>query len=501
MSWRLARGSLKERLLSGWPLRLLVFVALSVVLVPVAQRRLIDGDEGYLLMGARLVSQGQWPYADFFSPQMPVLSYVFGLGFAVAGRSWTWARTLCGLFAAGTGLCLFEYVWRALRSRGWALFATLLYVSQGFVLGWLTITKTYGLTTFFAMAGALVLVLPRRRFYLVLGGLCFALAAATRLYAAVLLPCGLVFVWRHAEGRRQALRSIGVYALGAVVGGLVVVPSLLASPQAFWFGVFEFHGMREAGQNTLVGDFRQKWEMLSTLLPYKGMEGPTNVQFLALLGLALSARLGRAGRGFGLAGGAWLALFVASLLPTPTHAQYFCVLVPLMLADGMTLLEGRRLRDSWAPALVVALLCLGAAQVEVERFTMTGLNVPGVWSRERVDRWSLRTMKQVARAIDAQGLPEGASWWPGYFVGTRTPIVRGLANDFGLRVANRVTPQQKVQYHLVSHEDVAAMIVAHDPPLFVEGNWAATPPANLLPVQGYELAASVANVRVWRVPR
>ncbi len=486
--------------LRGWPLRGIVMLALVAVLLPLSLRRLIDGDEGYLLMAGRLVSEGQRPYADFFSPQMPALAYIFGFWFSVLGRSWVGARVLCSLVAAATGLCLFEYVWRATRSRAWALVGVGFYLAHGFVLGWFTIAKTYGLTAFFAMAGALALVLPRRHLTLVLGGLGFALAAQTRLYAAVLLPCGAFFLLRDNGWHRRTLNALAWYTLGAGLGALPILPSLWASPEALWFGIMEFHGMREAGQNALVGDLKQKWEMLLNLLPFKGMEGPSHVQFLFVLVLALVARVAHVSKGFGVAGIAWLTLFAASLLPTPTHAQYFCVLVPLLIADGLTLMAGRPFSSAWAPVLVVSGFYLGMGTMEAERYTKTGLHVPGVWTPDRVERWSLKTMKQVQRAIDAQQVSEAASWWPGYFVGSKTRLVSGLTNDFGLRVADRVTPEKKAQYHLASHADMAAMIVARAPRLFVEGNWAATPIANLLPANAYVLSATVSNVRVWVAP-
>ena len=39
----------------------------------VSQHRLIDADEGYYLLAARLVLQHKTPYLDFFFPQAPLL--------------------------------------------------------------------------------------------------------------------------------------------------------------------------------------------------------------------------------------------------------------------------------------------------------------------------------------------------------------------------------------------------------------------------------------------
>ncbi|MCG5053873.1 MAG: DUF2029 domain-containing protein [Myxococcales bacterium] len=482
--------------------RLMALAGLAAALLPMALRRLIDGDEGYLLMGARLVSEGQRPYADFFSPQTPGVAYAFGAWFSVFGRSWGSARVLAGLVAVATGMFLFEYVWRATRSRGWAFVSLVAFVGSGYVLGWLTIAKTYGLTAMFVMAGAVMLILDRSRWTSFAAGMCFALATETRLYALVAVVAGLVFLWQQrAFAPRGLWRELAGYALGVGAGALFILPSVFASTEALWFGVVEYHGMREAGQNELIGNFRQKWDILRGLVVPERMEGPSDIQFSITLALALVARASRSTpKGFGAAGLAWISLFVVSLLPTPSYPQYFSVVVPLMLADSFAALGQRRLRAVWAPVSILASFFVAMGAAEVARYTTTGINLPTVWTPDRAERWTLKTMRKVGREIDAQGIDEAASWWPGYFVNTKTTIVRGLVNDFGLRVANRVTPEKKQQYHLVSHEDMAGMIQAQKPRLFVEGNWAATPVANLLPAHGYRLSSSHANVRLWVAP-
>ena len=52
----------------NWRLRLTATAILSAVVLPAAMLRVIDGDEGYLLQAARLVSEGERPYIDFFFP-------------------------------------------------------------------------------------------------------------------------------------------------------------------------------------------------------------------------------------------------------------------------------------------------------------------------------------------------------------------------------------------------------------------------------------------------
>jgi len=92
-----------------------------------------------------------------------------------------------------------------------------------------------------------------------------------------------------------------------------------------------------------------------------------------------------------------------------------------------------------------------------------------VWTQDRVARWSIPTVLTVAQKIDAAGKPMGASWWPGYFVTTRTPLISTLANDFGFRAAPRLPPQERRRIGIVTHDEVVGMMDQHVPPLFVRG--------------------------------
>jgi len=85
-----------------------VLLGLSLWLVPISLGRLVDADEGYLLMAARLVSEGRWPYRDFFLPQVPLLPAVFATVFAVFGRSWLVARLFSGLVAVAMGWLVYR---------------------------------------------------------------------------------------------------------------------------------------------------------------------------------------------------------------------------------------------------------------------------------------------------------------------------------------------------------------------------------------------------------
>ena len=116
--------------------------------------------------------------------------------------------------------------------------------------------------------------------------------------------------------------------------------------------------------------------------------------------------------------------------------------------------------------LIIGILLFGRKLPDVGRYLVTGIGVPGVWMRDRISRWSIPHVRAVGRAIDEQHRPVGASWWPGYFVGTTTPIAVDLANDFGMVIADKVPAARRRRFHIVSHDEVALMVKRHNPPLF-----------------------------------
>jgi hypothetical protein len=506
-------------------LPLAVACGLLALLLPIATARLIDGDEGYLLMAARLLSEGKLPYRDFFLPQGPVLPALFAVYFLGVGRSWLAARILAGAIAILLGLLVYHETRATTRRRSAAVLAVALYAFSGQTIGWLTIVKGYGVSALCALGG-LVLVrmaVPpswnshgrRRRDWLaVAAGLCLGLATSARLYLVLLAPMVALYVLLRLGRTRLAMRCLGLLALGGAVGTLPLLAGYLLSGRAFVFDTVIFHSVREFGQSSALGSFDKKWP---ALLKGFGVDGKATMGDRQLMGLAIAAVLALLARAFSrrrhdsAAAYAWPALLVGSALPNPFHPQYLCMLVPFFAIEVGLLLDlllDRCARArSIVPAAVVIAGTLGylgyhvtVGGVERDRFVYTGWKVPGVWSRDRAVRWRLETIEAVAREIDDRGRRVAASWWPGYFVSTDTAIELTLANDFGLRAAEALSPQERARIHVVSLADVGTMIASRTPRLFVEGNWAARPWADWLPRYGYQVRSQVANVRLWTVP-
>jgi hypothetical protein len=478
----------------------LVAVALlGATVFPVALARPIDGDEGFFLIAARLFSRGLAPYRDFFFIHAPAVPYVFGAWFRVFGPGWYTARVLSGLIGVGVGMLVFEYLRRATSRDGLGLLGVLLYAASGLVLGWFTPVKTLGISCLFTFGGVCALARGGRRSSLVAGVL-LGLGVSARLYLVVALPCALLHLLRRERLSRAFLREVALLAAGAVIGLLPLLIALVQDRQALFFGTVEYHALRDVRSAGAVGDWPQKLATLLSVLGLEEPDGPGSIQLLGLVTLALASLVSRATPRNSPFAPVWLALFVTSLLPTPAYPQYFALLVPFLVVEAVLFLATLPAREL-LPAIACGLLCYGAlGYQDARRYLVTGAGVPGLWSHDRLARWSIPHIRAVGRAIDEQHRPLGASWWPGYFVGSRTPIAVDLANDFGMVIADKIPEARRRRFHIVSHQEVAAMIHRHAPPLFVEGNWAYRPVSEQLPANGYVEVWTSGPVKIWTAP-
>jgi hypothetical protein len=497
----------------------------SAFLLQVATRRLIDGDEGYLLMAARLVSEGLLPYRDFFLPQGPIVPMVFGGYFLVFGRTWLGARVLAGLIAALAGYLVYRETLSITRRRTAATLAAALFGLSAGTLGWLTIVKGYGLSALLAL---LAMMAARRASQpawnrsgqrlgsamAFLAGLAAGLATSARLYLLLVAPMLCFYLMRRQGLSRRGLRALAWFSSGFVLGIFPLALGYLVAGKAFVFDTIQFHAVREYGQSSAFGTFASKWPVIRKAVGLHAKSTMAERQLMGLLIGAVAAAFARwmaPHRPGSVATYVWPAILVGSLLPNPFHPQYLCLLVPFLAIEVGVLLGA--LLDACAQsasrALTLAVL-LGATiylgyhggvgTLERRRFTEHGTNVPGIWSSRRALNWRIESVEAVAKAIDAHEAREAASWWPGYMVTSETPITRSLANDFGLRAAEALTPEERRRYRVVNHTEVGDMIRQRRPRIFVEGNWAARPWADLLPTNGYRVRAEIANARLWTAP-
>jgi 4-amino-4-deoxy-L-arabinose transferase-like glycosyltransferase len=489
-----------------------VALLLAVVFVPMGFVRLVDADEGIYLLNARMTLEGQLPFFDYHYPQMFLLPYVYAGWMGITGPSWYGARLLSALFAVTTGVLLFHLVWRTSRSRTAALLGATLFATSSLAFANLPTVKTYAFATLaLFLAYTMVEIGPPAWRHLAAGVL-LGLAIDVRLYLAAVVPVFALAAARDAAPRRE----LGRFGIGLA---LALAPNAffyLKDPDVFVFNILGHHAVRSPAG--LVGDLLQKVEAVLNMVGINAAFGATSFQFaLVLLANLVWLAIGLARRQRPtLAVQIGLVVLLAGLIPTPTYGQYFTIFLPFVVVGAVELgvavareLEGaggalRRQIAVLAAVLVGAYVAV--APIDVWWFTKGGTIVPGVYSREAVQNWTIPTINAVGRAVD-EITPPGArpvlSWWSGYFVETRTQVHPHLSNPNTVYLAPRLAPDQIERYKFMTQQEMDRQIRAREAPVVVLGNWlpppAHAPYRNLIVSSGYVLARKIGDTEIYRV--
>ena len=88
------------------------------------------------------------------------------------------------------------------------------------------------------------------------------------------------------------------------------------------------------------------------------------------------------------------------------------------------------------------------------------------------DDLKLKRVREVSRAIDEIGAPGEtvASFWAGYIFQTSANPLPGLEADYGLPVSEKLTPERRAKYHIVSPPEIEAGFAVHKPRVVVLRN-------------------------------
>ena len=184
----------------------------------------LPGDEGIYLYGARLVSEGVWPYRDFFLAHPPLRVLLAGallrVGLPLGG-----VKLLVLLCTPAAALLL---GWAVRRRAGpWAGLLTLfvyLFSTLNLELGGILLGPNLGAAL---LAGTLAAALGGR---FLLAGVLLSLAGLQALYALMPGPVLLVWAWREGRARRFLVGCAvfpAVFAVLAVVAGAPFIDQVL----------------------------------------------------------------------------------------------------------------------------------------------------------------------------------------------------------------------------------------------------------------------------------
>lgn len=443
----------------------------------IALHRFVDADEGFFLLASRLVLAGKKPYVDFLFEQAPLLPYVYALFMKCFGISWVGTKMFAAALTAAVGTLVCEDVWHHTQRRMIASIAVIMFASSTLVFGFYPVVKTYslaGLLVFAAYTLTSRVDPSTPKWPLVASGICFGLSIEARSYLLLLAPLFLYWIFQHSEPLRRS-RNISCFIAGTAVALLLSLYIFVLSPSAFLFSNLRYHALRsDAG---LIGSWREK--LMALILTFVGGPESNGVQasvlFFICLGFVFSLRTSkyRPRFAFQLA----VAIGIISLLPTPVHPQYFCLCVPFLLVSAVCVVSdlisevqpGRNKLIASVACLATLLIYLASAANDFRRYLATGNQVPGVDLSVDNGDWTLPRILEVSQAVDqvAAAGETVASCWPGFIFQTRALPLPGQEADYALLIADKLNPDQRQKYHIISTVDIEADFRAHFPRVVV----------------------------------
>jgi hypothetical protein len=290
---------------------------------------------------------------------------------------------------------------------------------------------------------------------------------------------------------------------------------LTVNIDAFLFGNLGYHAVRNTAGG-LVGDWAQKGAMLAELLNLRSAGGET-ITFQVPLLLALNAYYvvlvarRRAQLNIPLLASVFLA--IALVLPTPTYTQYFVVLLPFVIINGVHAIDvllndasntsNIALRDHFRTALGVFLAgyALVVPVVIYKYVAWLGPTVPGLYKVDPHD-WSLPAIRAVSGAIERsnQTGQQVLAFWPGYLVETHAAPVTGMENTSWLMVVNEAESTRE-HPRIASQRSVDMALAQHEPDVVVLGVLTPERYRDLVLADGYALADNVRGVELLKRPR
>lgn len=499
-----------------WLFTLALFLAVFAFFAFLGLKRPADVDEGcFLVFGKSIFEHGRTLYLDFFSSQMPLLPYVYGLAMRVLGYQWTVARLLTALLAALIGTLLGKHALDRTGSRLFGVSVAIIYCFSPFVFIWFTCARTSVLVAALLMISVSFLPSVAARtapVSVAASGFFLGLAVDTRLYIAAVIPFLAFHVSRfQADGHRLVW-----YFLGGTAAALALnLPLFLASPAKYVWNVFGFHSMRTP--LGLVGAFTQKADTLAQLLlDYPSLRPTLYLGYVALALAYLASQVVRREplERWNPAFHVGVSVFLVSLLPTPTFGRYFAVPVPffLMLAVDLARPALDLLKTNIQKRALMVVVALGAvsfvglAVTKVNEYVIQGNNLGGSMPTEGGrDDWRLDNVRAVSRAIDRLVAPDAFVFasWPGYLLEADVTIRPRTENVMMLEFADRFADETVRFSESFTDAEVRKLIETKTIDLFVYGNSIApqSPQYRALLIEnGYAVAERIGGISLFLSP-
>src|SRR5258707_6133399 len=253
---------------------------------------------------------------------------------------------------------------------------------------------------------------------LIVSGFLLALSVDTRLLILPAVPAFIIGSLRLTACTESSRKRLALWLLGFIIGLAPTLLFIVVDFDAFVFGNLGYHAVRNVSGG-LVGDWPQKAAMLAELLNFRSAGGETitfQVPFLVALNAYYVVLVARRRAQLNIPLVASIFLAIALVLPTPSYAQYFAILLPFVIINAVHAIDilvndasqtsSIALRDHFRTALGVFLAgyALVVPVVIYKYVSWLGPTVPGLYKVDPHD-WSLPAIRAVSSAIERSNPP------------------------------------------------------------------------------------------------
>jgi len=491
--------------------------------------RPIDGDEGFYTTAARLVWEGKTPYKDFFFQQAPLLPYLYSWIWAVHPRSLVAMR----MFSAACGglevlLLGLAFIFARRLPTKVALGAFAMVLLNPYSVSWNVAVKTFAVANLLMTVATICLYIALRSgrppwFFasaFALGG-CVSVRS---LYGLLIPAVFLGMFYQEFRSRRNPYPRCLIFLAGALAGCLPMILSFVRYPRAFIFNNITYHhfdvGYMISGTGVITEGYQSSGHVAFV---YFAMIGVRLLLFhpyftiqliLAMTGIVSLLKLRRHREGmsaspytesdylyFQLALLMLVVYLGTVLLPFPPYDQHFVSpLVPLTIPF---VAEGLRVIFRVGRKRVIALALVAPVLFAIEIGKETRRNS---WHSV----WHISSYREVSRIVENNSGPDDVvlSFWPGYLFESGRRYFPGMENHFVYRIINKISPEERARYHVVSKDQIMRAITGRETSLLIIHPWILEYYHDLSPRElqefheavdaNYSLLSNVTNVGIYR---
>jgi len=415
----------------------------------------INGDEGFYLVAAQMVSNGAVPYVDFFYPQMPYLPYILAPVTRICS-TWSSIRIFHSLMPVL--ICAFVLLYlRKRHSFSCGVLGTVFLASNSLFMPMHIILKPYGLSTLFMYLAVLFVLLlhgdngfrfisKRRQYIFALSaGLFGSLSIGTRL--TMIFPFLVIALFLIYQRNMFLLLT---FIAGSCIGACGILVSMFMHFDSFIFNNLTYHSIRSS--DGLIGNLKQKVGCVR--------EFANDSQYITLLIFALfgTFRLHRSERM--LLWSVVIGIWISAVLPTPVWHQYFTTSVPFLILLGAPALCMLNRRSCLA---LCSLLCLYVC------IHIYDAKWRSIW-RPPLHTHSIACMQRINGLINAVTTNRESiiSNWPGYLYGSHATIIPGMENHFSNQVYIELGKETAESYSIINYGNIGLYIKSNNPPVILE---------------------------------